>query len=160
MQVPISSQRAFSSELTHGLRPCHRVPCFTPPTAAGSLSVALVPQHQWRAYDAELHRTMLAHHRMLAASLDRFLPCRGFYNYIDNEKPCALNNDAWLGAYFSDVGRMKAIKASLDPRNVFRSRLFAPRRTTVAAVAESFTMGGSPTYAGRTWRGRSIEARA
>jgi len=63
------------------------------------------------------------HHRKVSRALDRVLPCKGFYNYADKDFTCAQNNDAWLQAHFSDVGRMQRIKRSADPDRVFYSRL-------------------------------------
>jgi len=54
------------------------------------------------------------------------LPCRGFYNYMDNSMACARSNREWLEAYFHDVDRIIAIKAARDPSGVFKSRVPLP----------------------------------
>ena len=54
------------------------------------------------------------------------LPCKGFYNYVNREFPCAAaSGDLWLEAHFSDVSRMRAIKQSEDPNDRFMSALKA-----------------------------------
>jgi len=80
-------------------------------------------KHQWVPDDVAMMETMMQHHREVATAIDRHLPCRNFYNYIDNDMPCAATNEAWLQAHFSDVPRMHAIKERADPLGLFRSRL-------------------------------------
>jgi hypothetical protein len=50
------------------------------------------------------------------------LPCRGFYNYVDEDLACATNDDEWLAAFFSDPNRIRTIVQAHDPNHVF-SRL-------------------------------------
>jgi len=82
-------------------------------------------KHQWEPSDAAMMDKMMTHHVALSKALDRHLLCTNFYNYVDNDMSCAATNDDWLAAYFSDVPLMKAIKLSVDPDNVFRSRLLS-----------------------------------
>ena len=139
-----------------------------PATAYGPRNASWVLhfKHQWHANDDSERLTMLTHHRQFSQALDHHMPCKGWYNYIDNELPCAESlatqhgtiNDGWLHAYFQDNEvRMKQIKMREDPRNVFRSRLWPIRRTFVAVRGEEWWINGRPTYQGRAWRGQSIQ---
>mmetsp|Transcript_127981 Transcript_127981/g.398512 ORF Transcript_127981/g.398512 Transcript_127981/m.398512 type:complete len:575 (-) Transcript_127981:319-2043(-) len=75
------------------------------------------------------------HHKGMWEKLQALMGCQGFYNYLDKDNgPCAnQDEDSWLGFFFSDVEKMKAIKRAQDPRGVFRSRipLGAPRETVI-----------------------------
>ena len=75
---------------------------------------------EFHAYKPEVR----AHSDSLSRVLEGHLGCRGFYNYMDTDMPCTRGSrDKWLRAVHSDVDRMRAIKASVDPTDVFRSRL-------------------------------------
>jgi hypothetical protein len=65
------------------------------------------------------------------------LNCSHFYNYMGADLTCADTNDKWLAAHFSDVPRMKAIKAASDPLDTFRSRLTG--HSTASTTASSTT---------------------
>mmetsp|Transcript_74112 Transcript_74112/g.187416 ORF Transcript_74112/g.187416 Transcript_74112/m.187416 type:complete len:130 (-) Transcript_74112:160-549(-) len=66
----------------------------------------------------------MQHHHDMSVALERHMPCRNFYNYMNGDMPCAQGNrDRWLSAFFSDVPRMQTIKAMRDPHNVFQSHL-------------------------------------
>jgi len=80
-------------------------------------------KHQWDPSILGEQELMLQHHEEMARALDAYLPCKGFYNYLDNSLPCAKTNEEWLAAYFHDVPRMRQIKYKVDPTGVFRSRL-------------------------------------
>jgi len=81
-------------------------------------------KHQWNEDSLSSHTDLMAHHRLMSQALEQYLPCRGFYNYMDGTLPCAGgNSEKWLEAYFADVQRMKAIKTQADPAGVFWSRL-------------------------------------
>jgi hypothetical protein len=58
--------------------------------------------------------------RAFQHALDRLLPCKNFYNYLDSDMTCATNDDDWLEAHFSDVPRLKSVQRNNDPNNVFR----------------------------------------
>lgn len=73
----------------------------------------------------DYNKNILTHGQQFQSGLDKFLPCRHFYNYVDQKLTCAKTNDQWLSAYFSDISRMKAIKRRVDPNEVFRSRLLS-----------------------------------
>jgi len=92
-------------------------------------------KHQWHAGSREEMELLTRHHRGMATDLEPRLPCQEFYNYMAGELPCAPSNDAWLAAHFSDVPRMKAIKAAADPTGVFRSRLPLPARRRLGHAA-------------------------
>mmetsp|Transcript_42701 Transcript_42701/g.112379 ORF Transcript_42701/g.112379 Transcript_42701/m.112379 type:complete len:857 (+) Transcript_42701:86-2656(+) len=121
-------------------------------------------KHQWIAGNESKREIMLEHHKQFALSLEQLMPCRAWYNYIDNSLPCARQsgsasiNDAWLHAYFQDnEHRMKAIKAREDPRGVFKSRLWPRRKTFVEIRGEEWWVNGRPTYQGRMWKGQSMQ---
>jgi hypothetical protein len=81
-------------------------------------------KHTWKPGDMSEHQANMDHHKEMSEALDQHVGCKSFYNYIDKSLTCASgHNDRWLHAYFSDVGRMKAIKRQNDPNSVFRSRL-------------------------------------
>ena len=50
---------------------------------------------------------------------DHGFPCRGFYNYQDEDLACANTDDDYLDALFSDPDRLKRILAEQDPDGVF-----------------------------------------
>ena len=53
---------------------------------------------------------------------DAGLQCKSFYNYADREFPCTQGSgQAWLEAHFSNVTRMRTIKQTEDPTNLFIS---------------------------------------
>lgn len=54
------------------------------------------------------------------------LPCRGFYNYFDEDIGCATTEDEVLAALYSDPARVKEIVRNRDPTGVF-FRLFLQR---------------------------------
>lgn len=96
-------------------------------------------KHQWAATEGnEVMETMMEHHLSMSEAIDEHLPCSNFYNYLDNDMPCAATNDEWLQAHFSDVPRMKAIKAAVDPDGVFRSRI-APTESNVTIATSTAT---------------------
>jgi len=99
-------------------------------TAYGPRKAKAVIQykHQWQQDDADAGAVLLKHHEAMTSAMDSLLPCAGFFNFLDNDRPCAHTNDEWLATFFSDVGRMKDIKVARDPQDVFRSRLFGPSR--------------------------------
>jgi len=81
-------------------------------------------KHTWKPGDMPEHESNMAHHKEMSEALDQHVGCKSFYNYIDKSMTCANGrNHRWLSAYFSDPGRMKAIKRTHDPNSVFRSRL-------------------------------------
>jgi hypothetical protein len=47
------------------------------------------------------------------------LPCRGFFNYFDEDLVCATNDDEWLTAFYSDPNRVRSIVQARDPNRVF-----------------------------------------
>ena len=47
------------------------------------------------------------------------LPCRGFYNYFDEDIGCAITEDEKLAALYSDPERVKEIVGTRDPKGVF-----------------------------------------
>ena len=84
-------------------------------------------KHQWEYTNASHAQLALAHHERFAKALARTeLPCSSFYNYIDTTLPCArvrgaVEPNAFLAAYHSDVPRMLRVKAAADRRGTFRS---------------------------------------
>lgn len=113
-------------------------------------------KHQWTAGNKEQHDIMLEHHHKTEVAFGQHVRCMQFYNYIDNDLACAKTNDEWLAAYFSDVPRMKRIKAEHDPHGVFRSRLWKRRQTHVEIRGEEWYINGRPTYEGITHRRRLL----
>jgi len=96
-------------------------------------------KHQWAATeDNDEMEIMMEHHLSMSRAIDRHLPCSNFYNYLDNNMPCAATNDEWLQAHFSDVPRMKAIKAMADPNGLFRSRI-APDENSTKTTTSTLT---------------------
>ncbi len=71
--------------------------------------------------------------REFSLALDKHLPCKSFYNYLDREMMCTIvdddddekesnaPSDKWLEAYFSDEPRMRALKLKDDPQGLFQS---------------------------------------
>mmetsp|Transcript_110812 Transcript_110812/g.294384 ORF Transcript_110812/g.294384 Transcript_110812/m.294384 type:complete len:573 (-) Transcript_110812:161-1879(-) len=63
--------------------------------------------------------------RMFQQDVDKHMPCRNFMNYHDTDGMECLNaarhSDEWLAAHFSNVTRMKEIKAAVDPNDVIRT---------------------------------------
>merc|ERR1719436_1364031 len=105
-------------------------------------------KHQWDASFPEHGPVMLRHHSAMTRALDRHLPCKGFYNYLDNHKTCAGSNDEWLKAHFRDVERMKRIKHAADPHGTFRSRLVEkPSSTPAPPVSANPVRAGNSTSA-------------
>jgi len=116
-----------------------------------SAKLILHYKHQWSPDGSGEQAVMLQHHEDMARAFDAHLPCKGFFNYIDNTKPCAKTNEEWLAAHFHNVSRMRQIKVEADPKGVFRSRLSKPnlelrppRSTTLRLV--------STTTSPRDWR--------
>jgi FAD/FMN-containing dehydrogenase len=95
-------------------------------------------KHQWSPQDGQAKVVeMVDHHTNLSLALDKHLNCSHFYNYMGADLTCADTNDKWLAAHFSDVPRMKAIKAASDPLDTFRSRLTG--HSTASTTASSTT---------------------
>jgi len=81
-------------------------------------------KHQWNEESLTDHADLMQHHHDMSVALERHLPCKSFYNYMDGNMPCAKGDwDSWLRAFFSDVGRMQQIKVTADPQGVFQSHL-------------------------------------
>jgi hypothetical protein len=84
-------------------------------------------RYQWPAPKSDTFvQDVMTHSVDFQRGVDPHLPCGHFYNYIDDNMTCARTDDEWFGAYFSDVPRVKAIKASADPHGVFPSRTQRP----------------------------------
>jgi hypothetical protein len=84
-------------------------------------------RYQWPSPQTQVFvENVMKHSIEFQKSVDPHLPCGHFYNYVDDNLTCARTNDEWLGAYFSDVPRLKRIKAAADPLGLFPSRAQRP----------------------------------
>merc|ERR1719436_423537 len=59
-------------------------------TAYGSRMAKAVIQykHQWKQDDTGAGEVLLQHHEAMTGAMDSLLPCAGFYNFLDNDRPC------------------------------------------------------------------------
>ncbi|KAL3931416.1 MAG: hypothetical protein SGPRY_001133 [Prymnesium sp.] len=76
---------------------------------------------------------MMFYTRQISSTISSFLPCNGFYNYIEYDMPCAGTRQGMLAAYFSDPQRLQQIKTAYDPIGTFRNPLLSWK------VAEEFS---------------------
>ncbi|KAL3893369.1 MAG: hypothetical protein SGPRY_014280, partial [Prymnesium sp.] len=67
----------------------------------------------------------LFHTHQISSALAAYLPCSGFYNYIESNMVCVNTREEILAAYFSDPQRLQQIKAEQDPDGVFRGPLLS-----------------------------------
>merc|ERR1740121_2121667 len=126
-------------------------------------------KHQWSPQDGQAKmEEMVDHHANLSRALDKHLNCSHFYNYMGSDLTCADTNDKWLAAHFSNVPRMKTIKAANDPLDTFRSRLAGHRAASTIAIStkgtssttRSSTSATNSTPASSTTRTRNTSASA
>jgi FAD/FMN-containing dehydrogenase len=89
-------------------------------TALGARGAKYIVHYKWIGSDTNLVK---ANQREISIALDEAgLQCKNFYNYGDRSFPCAEGSgQAWLEAHFSDVDRMRTIRESEDPNQLFVS---------------------------------------
>jgi FAD binding domain len=91
-------------------------------TPYGGREAKYIVHYKWIGTDTTVVKASL---REISTALDNAgLSCSSFYNYADRSLPCAGDSgEAWLEAHFSDVPRMRSIRETEDPNQLFVSNL-------------------------------------